>query len=127
MINKRILVLNQGIEQCGKVDDTKLKYACFKTFKGIRDAVESINESIVELQNRYSKKDANGEPMVIKGVPGVTMDTIIFTDQDAFNKEYKALMLIDSEVTIHKIKEADLPANLTVKQQCLLVDMIEEE
>jgi len=116
--NKEVLELNAGFQSCGNLKGIKFSYAIAKNLRGIKKEIETIQEATTKLQEEYARKDKKGEKIIIE-------NNIEMKDKQKFNKAYEELMEIENEVTLHKIKQSDLPSDISVQQTTLIFDIIE--
>jgi hypothetical protein len=119
MTNKEILILNQGLKNCGDLKGVKLAFVLSKNIKKVNTIIEAINETIKKLQSDNAKKDKQGENIVIN-------NEIQMVDIEKFNLEYNELMGVENEISFHKIKTESLPEDITVSQLNGIFEIIEE-
>lgn len=152
--NKDILSLNQALNTVGNLSGVRFSYAVAKNKKLIETEIEALNVALkasekytefdtkrVELCKRLADKDE-------KGVAKMDNNSfVIIANKEEFDKELEALrteykeeidareaqikkfnemMEEESSFVPHKIKLADLPANITAKQTTDLFEIIEE-
>ena len=119
MTNKEIIVLNQGLANCGNLKGIKLAFAVSKNLKTLSAIIEPLSETIKKLQEDHAKKDKDGEIIVVE-------KEIQMVDLKKFNLEYDELMKIENEVSFHKIKTENLPEDITVAQLNGILEIVEE-
>lgn len=86
----------------------KIDFAVQKNIRLIAPHYADYDKARVELCSKYAKKDEKGKP-VMKGENG--KNEFDMEDMEGFTKEFQELSLLETEVTLHKIKIDDL-ANL---------------
>jgi DNA polymerase III sliding clamp (beta) subunit (PCNA family) len=123
MTNKEILELHQAIMACGNLKGIKFAYALAKNKSKLEVLIKDINDQVKKLQEENAKKDESGK-MIIKN------NRIEMKDQDKMNKDYDELMNIENkDVNInsfHKIKEKEVPEDITTAQLTGIFKLIEE-
>lgn len=120
MKNREILQMYNGLQLCGELKGIKFSFAVAKNNKILGRAVEPLVEEIKKLQEEYATKDAEGAP--------ITKDNVYqIPDMVKFNAAYKELMDIDTEVVLHKIKQADLPQDISASQLSTILEFVIEE
>lgn len=120
MKNKELFALSNGIQLCGELKGIKVAFALAKNAKIIAREMEPLLESIKKLQEDNAKKDKDGKPIIKDNVYEIE-------DLEKFNEEYKKLMDIEVEITLHKIKEEDLPNDISTTQMSIILDLIENK
>jgi len=119
MTNGKILELAQGLPLCADLKGIKVAFAIAKNSRLISKEIEGLTEVIKKLQEEHSEKDDKGES-IIKD------NNYQMIDKEKFNSDYKALMDIENGIILHKIKEEDLPADISARQLAILFDFIQE-
>ena len=120
MTNREILQLSNGLQMCGDLKGVKLAFALAKNAKILGREVEPLAETIKKLQEEHAKKDKDGKPIVKDNVYEME-------DLEKFNEEYKKLMDIEVEVSLHKVKESEVPADISTTQASIILDLIDEK
>ena len=119
MTNAQVLDLYRGLNSCGNLTGEKFTFFVAKNIKKMQPEIEVIQEEIKKVQLEYCKKDKNGDP-VIKD------EKYEMENLDAFDKVYKNLMNIENPIETFKIKNEDIPANITASQKVGIFDLIIE-
>jgi hypothetical protein len=123
MKNKEIIALNNGLSNCGNLKCIKFAFAVSKNIKSLSAIIEPLSETIKKLQDEHAKKDKDGEKITIKKGE---IDEIQMVDLKKFEAEYKELMEVENEITLHKVKIENLPEDITVAQLNGIMEIIEE-
>ena len=123
MKNKEIIALNNGLSNCGNLKGIKFSFAISKNIKALSAIIEPLSETIKKLQDEHAKKDKDGEKITIKKGE---IDEIQMVDLKKFEAEYKELMEVENEVSLHKIKSENLPEDIIVAQLNGIMEIIEE-
>ena len=118
MTNREILQLSNGLQLCGELKGVKLAFALAKNAKILARELETLAETIKKIQEEHAKKK-DGKPIIKDNVYEME-------DLEKFNLAYKELMEIEVEVNIHKIKESDLPEDITVGQLSGIYPLIDD-
>jgi hypothetical protein len=118
MTNRKLLELIEGLKECGNLSGTKFSYAIAKNLNKLSREAEPVGIEIRKLQDKHSKKDKEGNK-ITEG------DKIIMENMDEFSKDFEELMDIEGETTLHKIKQDDLPKEITAKQLSLIFSIVE--
>jgi hypothetical protein len=138
MTGREVILLQKTLLELGTTKNTRLALAIVKNLRRIEPIIEEImatdtsdvlnnfEQERLSLCNLFSKKDADGNPVIDNG-------RFVVEDQDVFNNSFEALKLkykddIDSfkakqeaqvemlkkefNVELIKIKESDLPKDL---------------
>lgn len=119
MKNKEIISLNNGLTNCGNLKGVKFAFAVSKNIKALSAIIEPLSETIKKLQDENAKKDKKKEKVVIDG-------QIQMVDLKKFEAEYKELMEVENEVSLHKVKEENIPEDITVAQLNSIMEIVEE-
>jgi hypothetical protein len=114
-----MLQLYQGLQLCGELKGVKISFALAKNNRKLASEMETLNTELRKLQEENSVKDADGNPIVKDG-------KYEMVDMEKFNEEYKKLMDIDVEISLHKIKASDVPVDISASQMSIILDLIEE-
>lgn len=133
MKNKSILELANGLAICGDFKG-KLGYAVARNNRTLQPILEVFTDMLKKIYVDNAKKGEDGKPLMEKGKNevGQEIDKYKIEDQEKFDKDYKELLDIETEVTLHKIKSADLPKDkdgnldITAKQYTGIFQIIEE-
>jgi hypothetical protein len=120
MKNREILQMSNGIRSCLELKGVKLAYAIAKNIKTLEKILEPFNETLKKLQEEHCERDEEGKPIITNG-------QYTMKDMEKFNSEYDELMNIDVDITLHKIKQSDLPADISALQATIILDMIDED
>src|SRR6185369_2391598 len=118
MQNRKLIELSMAIRECGDLKGVKFAYAISKNLKNIAKELEAVQETIMKLQKEHAQKDAK-EEMIIKD------GKIEMVNLTKFNEEYEELMKIENDVTLHKVRREDIPAEITAGQLSGIFDLIE--
>lgn len=152
MLLKELESAKAGLEKIGKYPGMKLRYAYVKNMKSITAAMKDLEEmakpsgkflEYQQAQNRlkieHAEKDENGQPK-IEGNMYVMKDMNAFIEAaktlDEAHKEGREEYIaqlksvndcMNDEVmfSIHKLKECDLPEDITAEEFAGITFMIE--
>ena len=119
MKNLELLNLSQTIQSCFNFKGIKFAYAIAKNAKLIQREVEPLVDTIKSLQEQYAEKDADGKAVIVD-------NQYKMADLEKFSTEYQILMNIDVDITLHKVKQEDLPADISAAQILPIMEMIED-
>lgn len=122
------------------IDKLQAEMKALDTAKEPSEAFETYNTERENLAKKHAVKDDKGQP-VISG------NEYVIEDNDAFNKEIKALqkehaeaieayekqledynklLQTESEVELYKIPLSDIPENISVEQMSHIYQLIQE-
>lgn len=153
MKKKDVISLWQGLNNCSALKGARFTYAIARNLAEIKADIEALQKSVdpskefsayenkrIELNKKYSKKDEKGESITENG-------KYILEDQEKFDEEFNKLKeenqsIVDArdaqikeymdslddeiEVKLWKIKETDLPEDITVNQTYAIFPILEE-
>jgi len=119
MKNKEIVELMTGLTKCGELKGIKFAYAVARNASLLKAIYGDIMTQRDALSKKYGKKDKKGELVIDKGM--VQLDNI-----PMFEKELGELMDIENKaIKFHKIKEANLPEDISAGQLTLILPIVE--
>lgn len=118
MKNKEIYRLVRGLQQCGELKGIKFAYAVAKNLRLLSNDFEVLLASIKKLQEEHAKKNEEGKAIIEN-------NDYIMKDFKLFDDDYQKLMNIENEITLHKIKEEDIPSDITAGQLTGILEIIE--
>ena len=153
MKKKELISLHQGINQLGSLSGVKFAYAITRNISYLKPEIEALEKAItateeykafdnlrVKLLEKHAEKGKDGKAVI-------TNNNYAIEDQVGFDKAFEKLKkehkgvfearekqikdylaLLDEEATVsfHKIKQEDIPANITVAQMNVISPLIEE-
>lgn len=106
---KDIIELGQSIGKCSNLKGLKFIYNLAQNSKLIKEFEETFNQERMKLIDEMCEKDEKGENIVVKGV-------FKLKDMDAYSKEYNLLLEKDIDIELHKIKEDEVPEDISSGQ-----------
>ena len=113
-----ILEMQQSLYNCKDLKGVTFSLAIAKNVKLINKEVETINEELTKLKELHAEKDSENKPLIENG-------NYVMTDLESFNKDIREFFNIENEITLHKIKEVDLPVDITAGQLTGIFDLID--
>ena len=154
MKKKELISLYQGLNQLGSLSGVKFAYAITRNISYLKPEIEALEKAIaapeeyktfdnlrVKLLEKYSKKDKAGKAVITNNNYDIEDQVVFDKAFEKLKKEHKGVFearekqikdyvaLLDEEATVsfHKIKQEDIPANITVAQMNTISRLIIEE
>jgi len=117
----RMIQSKEYVEVSESIKSTKFQYALRRSTQTIMNEAREIQAAIEDMKSDELKDE-------IKKAAG-KIDTKLQKKIEAFakSKEFTDLLDIESNITLHKVKESDLPADLDGKQMGAAIWLIEME
>ena len=154
MTKQEVLSLFQGLNRMGHLKGVKFAYAVAKNVNGLKSEIEALQKATeasaefkkfenarIALAEKHALKDEKGKAKIAgqaydmgdnQAVFDVEFETLKKEHQVAFDarqeqiKQYGELLKGEASVTLHKIKLADVPAEINAQEMNTLYPIIEE-
>jgi len=151
MTNQKVLNLYVALQQIN-VKGAKFNYCIARNMGKIKPIIEAVKKADehsedyrkydtarIELAKQHADKDDKGEPKESGGhfiiINQLNFDKELeklrekhkkaIEDREKQEKEIKELLEQEAEIEFHKLKESDIPEDLTTKQLTSIIDIIE--
>ena len=152
MLRNELESAKAALEKVGKYTGVKLRYAYAKNLKAIQTEIKKLEElakptedyiSYMQEQMKLKLEHAEKDE---KGQPKIENQCFVMKDMDAFitaakeldekfkdvreafvikQKEFAEFMKDESGVVLHRLTEAELPADITADEYAAIAFMIE--
>lgn len=153
MTNEKLINIGMALANLGGLKGVKFSYGVAKNINIINQEIETFKKAIeptetftafenerIELCKKHAKKDENNEPILIENNYDIVdevafnkeLDTLkvkhkkVLDEREQQLKDYSNLLKEETTVTLHKIKLADIPEEITVAQLESIYEIIEE-
>lgn len=152
MTKQELLNLFDALHRVGEYKGAKFAYAVAKNIQILKPEVEAITEAQkpsaefeeydkqrMQLASKFSKKDKNNEPIIINNrfelddregfetaweALRVTFKDVL-AERDKQMKEYQEFLQEEVEVILYKIKEENLPQDISSGQLTAIFAIVE--
>ena len=124
MKKKDVFSLVNAIMACGNLSGEKFTYTMAKNISHLQSVVEKIREEMDALQQKHVKRDKEKKP--IFSTEEGKEDNYVMKDLGKYKDESVELAREEIEVKLFKVKQAELPANITLQQRIGIESLIEE-